>query len=95
MNIAPAAGEEQGDGWGYTTAADPDDLLHRVRNLVNAVVDGGHCAGFVYTQFSDIEQETNGLYSFERKPKLDVSKVKQVMEEAKQKYFKHLTAQRE
>lgn len=51
VNIAPdkdtAAGERD---WGYTTASDPNDLLKRLDALVMAIVSGGHCCGFVYTQ---------------------------------------------
>jgi hypothetical protein len=36
---------------------------------------------------TDIEQETNGLYSFDRKEKLDAGKVKALMEEAAQIYY--------
>lgn len=41
---------ENNKAWGYTTAANATDLLERIRNLVNAIVRGGHCCGFVYTQ---------------------------------------------
>ncbi|KAF2117137.1 family 2 glycoside hydrolase [Lophiotrema nucula] len=88
VNIAPA--DKQADEWGYTTATDPEDLLQRVDKLVHAVVDGGHCAGFVWTQLTDIEQETNGLYSWDRKAKLDPSKVKAVINGAKKKYHELL-----
>lgn len=51
VNIAPAEKEEMGErDWGYTTASDPKDLLERFRNLLMAVVQGGHTCGFVYTQ---------------------------------------------
>ncbi|KAF2728423.1 glycoside hydrolase [Polyplosphaeria fusca] len=90
VNIAPAEKEGYEDDWGYTTAADPADLLARIEKLVNAVVDGGHCAGFVWTQLTDIEQETNGLYSWDRKEKLEAAKVKAVMDSAKEKYFERL-----
>lgn len=36
--------------WGYTTATSSDDLLARVKNVTDAVIDGGHCCAFVYTQ---------------------------------------------
>lgn len=52
VNIALAkkdAGEETRD-WGYTTAADPEDLLKRIERLVKGVAGGGLCCGFVYTQ---------------------------------------------
>lgn len=51
VNIAPRDGETAVEGsWGYTTASDAKDLLERVRKLMLAVVEGGHCCGFVYTQ---------------------------------------------
>ena len=90
VNIAPET--EKADEWGYTTAANPEDLLKRIEKLVSAVVDGGHCSGFVWTQFADIEQETNGLYSFDRKEKLDAYKVKKVMDDAIARYYAHLEA---
>ncbi|KAF2648407.1 glycoside hydrolase family 2 protein [Lophiostoma macrostomum CBS 122681] len=101
VNIAPAAstknkrngdgeGREESEQWGYTTAANADDLLDRVKKLVDAIVDGGHCCGFVWTQLADIEQETNGLYTLDRVPKLDVGNVKKVMEGAVERYYKRL-----
>lgn len=39
---------------------------------------------------TDIEQETNGLYSFNREEKLDSAKVKALMEEAAQLYYAQL-----
>lgn len=44
------AAKDSGRDWGYTTAQDPDDLLQRIDKLVRAVVDGGYCCAFVYTQ---------------------------------------------
>ncbi|KAK7719292.1 hypothetical protein SLS57_005791 [Botryosphaeria dothidea] len=80
VNIAPATGKDA-DEWGYTTATDPEDLLRRIDLLMRGVVQGGHSSGFVWTQLADIEQETNGLYSFDRKEKLSAAKVKAVVDE--------------
>ena len=33
-------------------------------------------AGFCYTQLTDIEQERNGLYTYERKLKFDAARLK-------------------
>ncbi|KAF1988667.1 glycoside hydrolase family 2 protein [Aulographum hederae CBS 113979] len=82
--------EEENRDWGYTTASDPKDLLKRVEGLVMGVVKGGHCCGFVYTQLADIEQEVNGLYTFDRKPKLDVEAVRKIMEGAEKLYLESL-----
>jgi hypothetical protein len=53
VNIAPAKGGSTPGSerdWGYTTAADPGDLLKRLERLFMAVVRGGFTCGFVYTQ---------------------------------------------
>jgi len=49
VNIVSAAGDSTGE-WGYTTATDPQDLLLRIERLMKAIVKGGYCSGFVYTQ---------------------------------------------
>ncbi|KAL2203187.1 family 2 glycoside hydrolase [Sarocladium strictum] len=93
VNIAPpSAAETATDGgaaeWGYTTAKDAGDLLHRFEKLIHAVTRGGYCCAFVYTQLTDIEQETNGLYSFNREAKMDPAKVKAVIDNAMAEYYK-------
>ncbi|KAI0385937.1 glycoside hydrolase family 2 protein [Hypomontagnella monticulosa] len=91
VNIAPAKeGEGGGRDWGYTTASDPKDLLKRFEALLQAVVKGGHCCGFVYTQLSDIEQEVNGLYSFDRREKIPAVDVKKIVDAAKKVYYDSL-----
>ncbi|KAF3766623.1 family 2 glycoside hydrolase [Cryphonectria parasitica EP155] len=92
VNIAPATGGGSGkkfstEDWGYTTAADPDDLLKRIEKLALGVVGGGHCCGLVYTQLTDIEQEVNGIYSFDRKAKIDPARVKAIFDKAAQVYL--------
>ncbi|KAH6882791.1 glycoside hydrolase superfamily [Alternaria rosae] len=88
VNIArSAAGEEDRKrDWGYTTATDPKDLLKRIEKMMVGIVDGGHCCGFVYTQLTDIEQEVNGVYTPDRKEKLDAAEVKKVVERVMEKY---------
>ncbi|PNH54233.1 hypothetical protein VD0003_g3239 [Verticillium dahliae] len=94
VNIAAAKGKEGDDrDWGYTTAADSEDLLKRIERLVRGVVEGGHCCAFVYTQLADIEQETNGLYTFDRKDKLDAARVKALIEEALKAFYARVEGQ--
>ncbi|MDQ3538224.1 MAG: glycoside hydrolase family 2 [Actinomycetota bacterium] len=57
--------------WGYQTAADGNDLLDRYTGLVAALTASQVVAGFCYTQLTDVEQEVNGLLTFDRKPKAD------------------------
>ncbi|PGH34875.1 hypothetical protein GX50_02325 [[Emmonsia] crescens] len=91
VNIAPSNPNAKGDGdWGYTTASDPADLLARLESLLMGVVRGGHCCGFVYTQIVDVEQEVNGLYTFDRKAKLKPELVKDINDRARKLYLESI-----
>jgi beta-galactosidase/beta-glucuronidase len=87
VNIARSVGGEDGEReWGYTTATDPKDLLKRIEKMMTGIVNGGHVCGFVYTQLTDIEQEVNGLYTPDRKEKLDSTEVRKIVESVKNRY---------
>ncbi|PYH89011.1 glycoside hydrolase family 2 protein [Aspergillus ellipticus CBS 707.79] len=91
VNIVPAQGTAAGErDWGYTTATDPEDFLSRLEKLVTAVVKGGHTCGMVYTQLCDIEQEVNGLYSYDRNEKVPAHRVRAIMDAAHQHYHEHV-----
>ncbi|EFZ01565.2 glycoside hydrolase family 2 protein [Metarhizium robertsii] len=92
VNIAPAkdSGENVRD-WGYTTASNSADLLTRFEKLVRGVTDGGHCCAFVYTQLTDIEQEANGLYTFDRTEKLSSERVKCIIDESLRQWYERIS----
>ncbi|MDP9096221.1 MAG: glycoside hydrolase family 2 [Pseudomonadota bacterium] len=72
LSIRPTEGEN----WhGYATTENAQDLLALYGALVGALLDSTGIAGFCYTQLTDTEQETNGLLTAARKPKLDVASV--------------------
>jgi beta-galactosidase/beta-glucuronidase len=58
-------------GFGWSEAKDPEALLHTYRALVEALMAPGPVEGFCYTQLTDVEQERNGLLTFNREPKID------------------------
>ena len=63
-------------GWGYGKAPENlEEFYARYAGLVNALLDGRHMFGFCYTQLTDVEQEHNGLYAYERKPKFDLKRL--------------------
>lgn len=43
----------------------------------------------MYTQTTDIEQETNGLYTYDRAPKMPADKVRAIVAEAAETYLAH------
>ena len=64
---------EGSGGWGYETSAGAAELVDRYRELVAALMAPGPVEGFCYTQFTDVEQECNGLLTFERRAKVDAA----------------------
>lgn len=57
-------------GWGYGNAPKTEEeFLTRLKNLTDVLLDNGRMFGLCYTQLYDVEQEQNGLYTYDRKPK--------------------------
>ena len=88
INIArETVGSDGQRDWGYTTATDPKDLLKRIEKMMTGIANPGLIGGFVYTQLTDIEQEVNGLYTPDRKPKLDADAIRQIVEDIRENYY--------
>jgi beta-galactosidase/beta-glucuronidase len=64
--------------FGYGTVPDSAAYLARYRELVAAILASPAIAGFCYTQLTDTGQETNGLLTEDRQPKLDPSVVRAI-----------------
>ncbi len=58
----------------------PQEFLEKYRDLMEGIASLKFIAGFCYTQLTDIEQETNGLLTYDRKPKLDPTEVANIHE---------------
>lgn len=69
-----------GSGWGYGNA--PKDLeafYERFKGLADALLDNRRMFGFCYTQLTDIEQEQNGVYTYDRQPKFDCARLHAIL----------------
>ena len=63
-------GQTDGKAWGYGgRPKDEAEFIERYTLLAKAQLDNPHLAGFCYTQLTDVEQEVNGIYTYDRKPK--------------------------
>lgn len=63
-------------GWGYGHAPTKlEEFYARFKGLADALLDNRQTFGYCYTQLTDIEQEQNGLYYYDRKPKFDVKRL--------------------
>ena len=66
--------------WGYgKDPADYEEYKSRFKGLTDALLDNHRMFGLCYTQLTDVEQEQNGLYTYQREPKFDTAWAKSVM----------------
>ncbi len=57
-------------GWGYGNAPKTEEeFLARLKGLTDVLLDNPRIFAYCYTQLTDIEQEQNGLYTYDRKAK--------------------------
>ena len=67
--------------WGYGEGPETkEEFLQRYKGLTDALLDNPHMFGFCYTQLYDVEQETNGLYTYGRKAKFDMEIIRKINE---------------
>ncbi|WP_260411070.1 glycoside hydrolase family 2 protein [Cohnella xylanilytica] len=78
--ISFRAHEENGEGWGYSAAKDSADFLERLTNVLRPVLGSPALQGYCYTQLTDVEQEINGLLTFDRTPKLPLETIRRLNE---------------
>jgi len=68
------------EGWGYSSATSDEDFAKRYYDVVSGLLESPLVQGFVYTQITDVEQEINGLLTYDRKPKIDLDIIRQINE---------------
>ncbi|MEU6715527.1 sugar-binding domain-containing protein [Nonomuraea sp. NPDC046802] len=77
------AGTEQDadreSSWGYGQRVRSEEEFHtRFAGLTEVLLDDPDMFGYCYTQLTDVFQEENGIYRFDRTTKLDVERVRAV-----------------
>ena len=67
---------ENKTGWGYgDLPKTEEEFLERLEGLTDVLLNNEYIFGFCYTQLTDVEQEQNGLYTYDRKPKFSPKKI--------------------
>lgn len=67
------------EGWGYGNApATPEEFFARYKGLTETLLNNPEIFGFCYTQLYDVEQEVNGLYTYGRAQKFDISLIRKI-----------------
>jgi beta-galactosidase/beta-glucuronidase len=73
----PAGHDVPQESWGYSgVEKTADDALDRLVSIYRGLLNIPQITGICYTQLTDVEQEVNGLMTYDRKPKFDVTKIR-------------------
>ena len=67
------------EGWGYGNAPKTyEEFYARIEGLTDVLLQNGKMFGYCYTQLTDVEQEQNGIYYYDRSPKYDTEKLRSI-----------------
>ena len=67
------------EAWGYGNGpTTEEEFITRYEGLTKALLENDQICGFCYTQLYDVEQEKNGLYTYDRTPKFDMEIFKRI-----------------
>lgn len=68
-----------GNTWGYGEAPKSiEEVYERLESQVDAIRGHKHISGFCYTQLTDVEQEQNGVYNYDRTEKFDMARISKI-----------------
>jgi len=71
--------DDPGESWGYgDNPKNLEEYYERLERLTNAILDLSHICGYCYTQLTDVEQEKNGIYSYDRREKFDMDRISKI-----------------
>ena len=72
VELKQADENDREKAWGYGNAATSlEEFYERYDGLTTAMIDNPKMIGFCYTQLTDVEQELNGIYRYDRSEKFD------------------------
>ncbi|MFE0674140.1 glycoside hydrolase family 2 protein [Streptomyces sp. NPDC058867] len=75
---AAAAGDDSGTSWGYGERPRTEqEFVERFRGLTGVLLDDPGMFGYCYTQLTDVFQERNGVYRFDRSEKADTAALRE------------------
>lgn len=75
----PQGHDVPSESWGYSGVEKTDAaVLDRLRGLYEALAKMPAIVGICYTQLTDVEQEINGLMTYDRKPKFSSEAMRQI-----------------
>ncbi|MCU1409150.1 MAG: glycoside hydrolase family 2 sugar binding protein [Microbacteriaceae bacterium] len=69
------------DSWGYGQApVTVEDWYARAKGLFDVLLDNPNMFGYCFTQLTDVFQEENGMFTFDRQPKFDLARLRAIQQ---------------
>jgi beta-galactosidase/beta-glucuronidase len=70
-------GSQDKKSWGYgKRPRNLEEFYKRFEGLCGVLLDNPHMFGYCYTQLTDVYQEENGIYNFDRSLKFDMKRIR-------------------
>lgn len=67
------------DSWGYGGAPKTEEEFYeRLEAMVRVILQNDKLCGYCYTQLTDVEQEENGIYNYDRAVKFDMERIRRI-----------------
>lgn len=72
--VVPSHRGNNSEAWGYgSSPKTEEEFFRRLSGQVKAILElDEYICGYCYTQLTDVEQEQNGIYNYDRTPKFDI-----------------------
>ncbi len=71
--------EERATSWGYGSNIDSEEEFYTIlERQIDAIMACPHIVGYCYTQITDVEQEKNGIYRYDRSPKFNTARLRSI-----------------
>ena len=75
-------GQQDDRAWGYggmgARPRNVEEFVARYRALTETLLKHPRMCAFCYTQLTDVEQEVNGLYTYDRQRKFDPQLIREI-----------------
>jgi hypothetical protein len=67
------------DDWGYgENPKSLEEFYERLEGLIDVLLSNSKMCAFCYTQLTDVYQEKNGIYAFDRREKFDPDRLRKI-----------------
>lgn len=77
------------NSWGYGNAPkSKEELYDRLEKLTDVILAVPYMCGYCYTQLTDVEQEQNGIYNYDRSQKFDMDRIRGIFSKVPERFKK-------